>query len=209
MLNLQDRCRVPTPAPPTECFVPPSTDTPENDARTDRQLVADANGGDESAFHALYLRYRDWIVRLAYRFTRDADESLDVLQDVWVYFLGKFPGFELTAQLTTFLYPAVKHVAISRQKRSRRFAGDDAVLQGVPAAPPPGKVSDQRRELAAVMANLSDLHREVVLLRFVDDLSMAEIASVLDIPVGTVKSRLHNALRMLREDKRTQRYFEA
>ncbi len=51
--------------------------------------------------------------------------------------------------------------------------------------------------------------REVVLMRFVDDLSLQEIAAALAIPTGTVKSRLHNALATLRDDPRTRRYFEA
>jgi len=55
---------------------------------------------------------------------------------------------------------------------------------------------------------LSDEHREVLLLRFVDGLSLSEIADTMNIPLGTVKSRLHNALAFLRHDPRTKVYFE-
>ena len=65
----------------------------------------------------------------------------------------------------------------------------------------------QRRELAAVLSTLPIPQREVVLMRFVDDLSLEEIAAVLAIPLGTVKSRLHNALETLRHDPRTRAYF--
>ena len=64
----------------------------EQDARTDQELVALANGGDASAFEVLYLRYRDWVVNLAFRFTGDRDLALDVLQETFLYFLKNFPG---------------------------------------------------------------------------------------------------------------------
>jgi RNA polymerase sigma-70 factor (ECF subfamily) len=59
-----------------------------------------------------------------------------------------------------------------------------------------------------VLAGLSEEHREVLLLRFVDGLSLAEIAQASEIPLGTVKSRLHNALDMLRQDARTKEFFQ-
>ena len=64
-----------------------------------------------------------------------------------------------------------------------------------------------RSELSAVLAILPDQQREVLLMRFVDDMSLQEIAAALDIPLGTVKSRLHNSLQILRSDRRTQDYF--
>jgi RNA polymerase sigma-70 factor (ECF subfamily) len=59
------------------------------------------------------------------------------------------------------------------------------------------------------MAALSGLHREVVLMRFVDDMSLQEIAEALDVPLGTVKSRLHHAIEALRNDPRAQEFFSA
>ena len=63
--------------------------------------------------------------------------------------------------------------------------------------------------LAIVLASLSTEQREVLQLRFVDGLSLAEIADAMEIPLGTVKSRLHNALTSLRKDPRTKNFFEA
>jgi RNA polymerase sigma-70 factor (ECF subfamily) len=64
-------------------------------------------------------------------------------------------------------------------------------------------------ELAGVLSVLPAPQREVLLMRFVDDMELSEIAAALSIPHGTVKSRLHHALRTLRADERTRRYFEA
>ena len=64
-----------------------------------------------------------------------------------------------------------------------------------------------RSELAAVLAVLPESQREVLLMRFVDDMSLQEIAAALNVPVGTVKSRLYHGLQTLRGDRRTRDYF--
>ena len=64
-------------------------------------------------------------------------------------------------------------------------------------------------DLATVMSALPDAHREVVLMRYVDGMTLREIAEALGAPLGTVKSRLHHALNTLRRDKRTREYFRA
>ena len=174
------------------------------DPRTDEELVEAANGGDESAFEALYYRYRDWVVRLAYRFTGSRHDALDVLQDTFVYLLAKFPGFRLTASMTTFLYPVVKHISINVSRRRGREVSGDEILETMQA---PEAAPTAREELAEVFRALPEGQRAVVLMRFVDGMSLEEIAGALEIPVGTVKSRLHNALRALRDDPRTGEYF--
>jgi RNA polymerase sigma-70 factor (ECF subfamily) len=173
---------------------------------SDQELIELANRGDPDAFEALYHRYRDWVHRLAWRFTANRDDALDVLQETFTYLLGKFPGFELTASMTTFLYPAVRHLSLAVRRKNRRFASDDEVLSEL-AAPASEETERPRSKLAAVLTVLPDKQREVLLMRFVDDMSLQEIAAALEIPSGTVKSRLHNALRTLRQDRRTRDYF--
>ncbi len=180
---------------------------PRDDTRSDEQLVAAINAGEVAAFEALYGRHRDWVVRLAFRFTVDRDLALDVMQETFLYVLEKFPGFELKARFTTFLYPVVRHLAITHQQRARRYIAADDALKEVPAAegaPHP----DPREELACAMKRLGQEHREVVLMRFVDDFRLQEIADTLQIPLGTVKSRLHHAIRALRSDPAAKKYFK-
>lgn len=178
------------------------------DTRTDLELIAAMNRGDDRAFEALYVRYRDWVTALAFRFTRDESLALDVLQETFLYFLKKFPGFKLTAELKTFLYPVVKNLSIAARRKAERHQsteGELAVLENHPTEIPTVASSD---DLSVVLASLSEEHREVLLLRFVDGLNLGEIAGVMEIPLGTVKSRLHNALTTLRKDPRTKRFFE-
>ena len=180
---------------------------------SDEELIESANAGQAEAFEALYLRYRDWVYHLAWRLTGNREDALDVLQETFAYLLSKFPGpagrqarFALSAAVTTFLYPVVRHLAIATRNRKGRFGSDTEVLSelAAPESPQPG---GSRTDLAAVLTALPEDQREVVLMRFVDSLSLQEIAAALNIPLGTVKSRLHNALNTLRDDRRTRDYF--
>ena len=140
----------------------------------DEELIERANRGDAEAFEQLYRRYRDWVYRLACRFT----------------------GNQQDAQ--------VKHLSLNVRRRRAAGSLDATALDDVPAPEPP---ASSRAELAAAMASLASEQREVVLMRFVDGMSLEEIAVALHIPLGTTKSRLHNALRKLRDDPRTRDYF--
>jgi RNA polymerase sigma-70 factor (ECF subfamily) len=184
----------------------PEVETP--DSRTDQQLVAEINGGDAAAFEALYFRHRDWVVRLAHRFTGSEDLALDVMQETFLYLLRKFPGFRLTAQLKTFLYPAVKNLSIAARQKAGRYQSTEAEQEFLEQLPDSPALPGARSDLAAALANLSEEHREVLLLRFVDGLPLAEIAEAVEVPLGTVKSRLHHALESLRNDPRAKQFFE-
>ena len=177
------------------------------DPTSDSELIAATNVGDETAFEVLYHRYRDWVASLARKFTGCDSLANDVLQETFLYLLGKFPGFVLTSQLKTFLYPAVKNLSLGAIGKVARFqSGVDAqhVLDHLVAPTGAPGISD---DLDAVLAALSGEHREVLMLRFVDGLSMAEIAEAVNIPLGTAKSRLHHALTRLREDSDAREYF--
>ena len=174
----------------------------EGDPRSDEQLVDACNQGDMQAFAALYCRHRDHVLRMACRFTSDRDVALDAMQETFVYLLGKFPGLELRAKMTTFLYPVVKHQVQALWRKKQRLVGSELNPENAPTEDPPGD-----DEVAEALTALSPDHREVILLRFVDDLSLNEIAQTLSIPLGTVKSRLHHAIARLRADPDLREFF--
>jgi len=178
-----------------------------HDEPSDQQLIAALNAGDAEAFEPLYLRYRDWVVALAHRFTGDENLALDVMQETFLYLLKKFPGFRLTAQMKTFLYPAVKNLSIAARRKTSRVQSTAAEQQHLAQLPATEIAFTNTAELSAALGNLSEDHREVLLLRFVDDLSLAEIAAAAEVPLGTVKSRLHHALETLRSDERAKEFF--
>ena len=161
------------------------------------------------AFEVLYRRHRDWIANLACRIAADQHLALDVLQETFLYFLRKFPGFQLTCQFRSFLYPAVRNLAIAaREKAARSQADESTDPDQLEAQPPATNIPSERAQLAEALKTLPEPQREVLLLRFVDGLSLEEVAAALEIPTGTVKSRLHHALAALRNDGRTRKFFE-
>jgi len=165
-------------------------------ATGDAGLVDAANRGDEGAFEALYHRHREWVVTTANRIVRNRDDALDVLQETFCYWFRKFPGFRLTAKVTTFLYPVVRNLALERLRKR----GKEEPTSGCePLAEPSSGIDDDHRDLRAAMSYLSDTERELLALRFSDEMQPTEIARTLSMPVGTVKSRLHRALVRLRE----------
>jgi RNA polymerase sigma-70 factor (ECF subfamily) len=139
-------------------------------------------------------------VRLARRFTGNDADALDVLQETFAYLLRKIPHLQLSGRLTTLLYPVVKNLSTSANRKRRRMLSGDVPESAVNAP--------EQQELSALLASLPEAQREVLLLRFVHDLSLEEISAAIKIPLGTVKSRLHNALAALREDPKVRRFFE-
>ncbi len=152
------------------------------------------NDGDDEAFEALYLRHRDWAFRMACRLTGSPHLADDVLQDAFCYFLGKFPGFVLRCQLRTFLYPVIRNLSLNRMKRDRRYeAGPQAEAHLEQLADPAAAPLDHN-DIFGITGALGADHREILLLRFIDGLSLPEISEMTGIPLGTAKSRLHHAL---------------
>ena len=178
------------------------------DRRGDRELVELCNRGSRDgavqAFESLYRRHRDYVTRVALRFGADREAAVDVLQETFLYLLKKFPpsgeGLVLTAQLRSLLYPVAKNLTLSSLRQRARL--DDSEEFDPDRLPAPSAADPAERDparLSSALARLSPERREVVLLRFVDDMSLQDIADTLSIPLGTVKSRLHLAVRELRD----------
>lgn len=171
----------------------------------DEALIHKAAAGDEEAFSELYRSYRDWVYGLAWRFLKDEGLAQDVVQETFVYLIKKLPTLELTVRLTTFLYPVVKNLSLNLLRVRRPHDPGELLLLEAPESE--RSSSSRLDDLRCVMEVLPIEQAEVLMMRFIEDMPLAEIAHALDIPVGTVKSRLHNALRALRESPGCRRYF--
>lgn len=163
--------------------------------------------GAATAFEALYRRHGDYVLRVALRFAPDLETALDVLQETFLQLLRKFPpngdGIELTARLTTLLYPIARNAAIDARRRAARLPVDaDVTPDDLPGAPEP-----DTDDLGRLLAGLPHHQREALTLRFVDGLTLDEIAQGLEVPLGTVKSRLHLGVARLRASPALRDYF--
>lgn len=182
------------------------------DRRSDADLVDLCNTGDRGAaieaFEALYTRHKEYVLHVAYRYVPDPDLALDVLQETFSYVLRKFPpagkGLDLSSKLQTLLYVAAKNTAISLLRKSNRI---DSVAD-VDPDDLPAPVYRDTGDLAALLRGLSPNQREIIALRFIDDHSLQDIGEILDIPLGTVKSRLHQAIQAMRKSPYVKDFFD-
>jgi RNA polymerase sigma-70 factor (ECF subfamily) len=165
---------------------------------TDKELVELANKGSEEAMNTLYERYRGWVYSLAFRLCGNREDAQDILQEVFIYFFNKFPGFELRSSLKTFLYPVVKNITIGNIRKKRKVVPmNDSALLEIPDKSP--NWAAEIRKLSEYLEGFSTAERELVFLRYYDGLQLNEIADIFKVPVGTIKSRLNRLLARIRE----------
>ena len=144
-------------------------------------------------------------ISLAWRFTRKDDVALDCLQETFAYILRKTPNLKLTAKITTFLYPVVLHLSMAALNKKTLLPLEAATDE--PIYEKEDRLFDKQSDLAVVLSNLPPKQQEIIFMKYFDGLTIEEISKALNIPKGTVKSRINNALRILREDNRTKKYF--
>lgn len=170
-------------------------------------LVARARRGEAQAREELAQRIRLPAYRLALQLLGDSDDAMDVAQDAMLRFFTHIDRFDIRRPVLPWVFSIVHNRVRDFQRRRRRrpgdYAGDPVDVSEVPLAAP-GVDPEQalgRRELQRRiwkgLAALSTDHRRVLVLRDYQDLSYDEIATVLEVPRGTVMSRLHRARRAL------------
>jgi len=181
----------------------------EPDPHGDAPLVERARAGDRDAFDALVLRYQDRVYNMAFRMLQNREDALDTSQEIFLTVFRALAGFEEKARFSTWLY----RVTVNRCRDELRRRGTvkhtrpaslDAAAAAEPASgnPSPHQAAVGRETgevIARAIDGLPEESREVLLLRDVEDLSYDDIAAVLSIPLGTVRSRLNRARTLLRE----------
>ncbi|MDQ2915303.1 MAG: sigma-70 family RNA polymerase sigma factor [Chloroflexota bacterium] len=174
------------------------------DARTDHDLVYAARDGDTVAFDALFYRYRDGIFRLGLAITKDPSAAEEIVVDTFARAYRALARLEPDASLRPWLYRVAVNLSYNRRPRKGLILSslDDAVEEALANEDgSPSHVAEKaelRKFVLGAVDELGPKHRLVVMLHYLNGLNLAEIAEVVDCPVGTVKSRLHYALRRLR-----------
>lgn len=174
------------------------------DAPSDDELLRRLARGDIGAFDELYARSADVVYRVALRVTGSEADAADVTQMAFEHVFERARKLRLSGRLTTFLYPVTVRLARRARERARRHVSDgeafQAAIEGLAAGAEAagGDPSADRAALAARLGRLPVGQREALLLRVVDGLSVQQTAEALGIPEGTVRSRVHGALRALR-----------
>jgi RNA polymerase sigma-70 factor (ECF subfamily) len=174
------------------------------ETRGDRELVYAARDGDMQAFDGLFYRYKDGIFRLGLAITKDPSAAEEIVIDTFARAHRALARLEPEGSLRPWLYRVAVNLSYNRRPRkglvmSTLEDATEEVLTSDDRSPSSlAELAELRRTVLAAVDTLGPKHKVVVVLHYLNGLNLAEIAQVVDCPVGTVKSRLHYALRRLR-----------
>ena len=171
------------------------------------QLIDTSLQGDSAAFGKLVQIYQDRLYNAMVHFCGNAVEAEDVVQEAFVQAYLKLASFQRNSAFYTWLYRIAFNTAVSRRRRKRpessvdqvrEQSGDEPVDPG--DAPADQMIRDEYVALIhAALARLSEEHRSILVLREFDGCEYEQIAEILSINVGTVRSRLHRARMQLKD----------
>lgn len=184
------------------------------EALSDHELVAAARDGDELAFQEVVRRYRTPITNFVYRMLNDYEMAIDLAQETFVRVFTSLGRYEANYSFSTYIYRIASNLAISEiRKRKRRrvvslfgvFTGEDGeAVEHDPAddrqlAEDALLEAERKRAVRRAIASLPEKYRTALVLRDIEDHSYEQIAAILDLSEGTVKSRINRARNLLRE----------
>jgi len=183
----------------------------ESSKKGDHDLVQRIQAGDSDAFRALFDKYHRRAFAVAMGVVKNEDDALDAVQDAFVKVHKNIHKFQGSSSFYTWLYRIVMNVSIDHVRRTSRrksldfderalheeseVAGDGALLPRVTNANP-GKAALRAELGSAIQAALEELpehHRAVIVLREIEGMSYEEMAEALQVPKGTIMSRLFHA----------------
>jgi RNA polymerase sigma-70 factor, ECF subfamily len=164
----------------------------------DDELLDRFRAGDGKAFDEIVIRYERRVFAIAIRICRHHEDARDVTQDVFVTALRTLGGFRGDAQLSTWLHRVTVNASLDLVRRRSRREGPAVEEMSDQPADEPGPESQaigsvRAREVHRALGRLAPDQRAVIVLHDLQGFDYAEVAATLEVPVGTVKSRLHRA----------------
>lgn len=164
-------------------------------------LVRAARDGDREALGELVRRYHGPLIAYLTRLGGDRELAFDLAQEAFCRVCLRISSLENPAAFRVWLYRTAHNLFLDHGRSwYRRHVSALAEPAGVEEGPDPGEMavrSDEGERVRRALRDLSPAHRAVIVLRYYDDMALSDIAGVLGVPVGTVKSRLHHAQRAL------------
>ena len=173
-------------------------------------LIAECLAGRVDAFGELIRPYQDRLYNVLFRVTGSREDAVELLQDALIRAYRNLGSFQGEASFYTWLYRVAMNLALTRKRRQKVRAvsteggenGRPLDISDDPERTSPGReleAADRRRLVERAMASLDEPHRAILVLKEVEGLRYEEIARVLELPIGTVRSRLHRARADLRD----------
>jgi RNA polymerase sigma-70 factor, ECF subfamily len=185
-----------------------NTEVPVND---DAQRISATLAGDTTAFGELVLKYQDRLYNTVVHVVGNAEDARDVVQEALVQAFTKLETFRQTSAFYTWLYRITFNVAVSLHRRRKPTFAINCGRESHGVEPldyQDGPIrhlerEERRVQIRQALNQLNEEHRAIIVLREIDGYCYETIAEILDMPVGTVRSRLHRARLELREQLKT------
>ncbi len=173
----------------------------------DEELIDETLNGNREAFCALALKYQDRVYNLALPIVGNHDDALDVVQETFLQALSHLESFRRSSRFYTWLYRIAYNCAIGTLRRRRKTLSVDVVSEEFGVSfesnedAPDARLrrKDVAKALKVALAKLPTEYRKAIVLREIYDYDYEQIAEKLNVPVGTVRSRLHRARASLRK----------
>ena len=176
----------------------------------DRRLIAESLNGDTAAFGQLVQRYQDRLYHTVYRLVDHTEDARDVVQDAFLNAYQSLDSFKGDSQFFTWLYRIAVNTAISLRRKQRSTISIEAHRGGEGEIEPldqseltqPGHALERAEQVCRIQDALSRLsaeHRAVLVLKDMEGQKYETMAEILQVPIGTIRSRLHRARGELRE----------
>lgn len=177
---------------------------------TDEQLILLFQKEDKGAFGEIVLRYKDRLVNFLFRFTGNRESAEDISQETFLKLYKNKDKYTEIAKFSTWLYTIALNEARSNYRKEKRHAAvsinefyedSHSDFQISSNDYNPEEESNSRTEafyIQKAINSLNDMHREIIVLRDIEDLDYEEIAETLKIPLGTVRSRINRARESLK-----------
>jgi RNA polymerase sigma-70 factor (ECF subfamily) len=179
---------------------PPAAVTTALGADTDDALIALALAGRSDAFGLLVARYERAVYHLAFRTLREPEDAKDAAQEAWIKAYRALASFRPGAKFATWIFTICYRVCCDRLAKRKRFTGDEPADYADPSAGPERayEAAEDSAQLRAAIGALPEKYRIVITLFHLQGKQYEEIAAVLGIPLGTVKTHLFRAKDLLR-----------
>jgi RNA polymerase sigma-70 factor, ECF subfamily len=175
--------------------------------KDDASLIAETLAGDSAAFGLLVTKYQDRLYNSVAHMTGNLEDAKDMVQDAFVQAFVKLESFRQASGFYTWLYRIAFNLSVSRHRRKKDAVSLERVRESSgrepiqPGEGPEGhaKQNETCRQVREAIAQLPEEQRAVLVLREIDGCDYESIASILDVPIGTVRSRLSRARLGLRD----------
>jgi RNA polymerase sigma-70 factor (ECF subfamily) len=165
----------------------------------ERLLVLRCQTGDEDAYRELVGRFGPRLRYFVRKLVGRADRADDLVQEVWIDVLRQLPRLKDAGAFTTWLYRIAHGKAMLDGRRNGRIPATIFDVEGIAEEQDDAFSADDAARIHAGLDRLEPDQREVLVLRFLEELSYDEIGQIVDCPLGTVRSRIHYAKARLKE----------